>query len=460
MGGLNASLSIATSALNAQELALQTTNNNIANANTPGYSREIVDLSSAGAMTEDGVQVGDGVDATGVTSVRDQLLNMQIQSQTSSQSAADASSTILGLVQTYVSGTTGTVGSAMSSFFSSLSALSSAPTNAADRQTVISNAEDLVTAFHQTSQGMTSTQAGLDSQVSGDVGEINSIASQIATLNGQIGAQSGSSSGGSGTLEDQRSALEQNLSQLTGFSVSTGSDGDTITLGNGSVLVAGSKSYALSTTMNGSGLTQVADSTGSIITDQISGGDLGGTLQTRDVTIPGLQSQLDTMANEFATAFNAAQSTGFDLNGNAGGNLFTIPTTVAGSAADISMNTTDGSDLAVSSDTSQAGTGNLSNLTGVQSETLPSGANTTSAYASFVDAVGSAVSNANGTSTALGASLTQLSNLQSSVSGVSIDEESSNLIRYQQGYQAAAEVISTINTLFTTTLDMMSGSGA
>lgn len=458
MGGLNTALSIATDALNAQEVAISTADNNIANADTPGYSREVVNLSAAGTTTEGGVAVGDGVDVDGITSVRDQLVDLQIQGQTSAQTAANAQSAVLDTVQTYVSGSSATVGSDMSAFFTSLSALSSAPSNGADRETVISNAQDLVSAFQTTSQGLTSTQSGLDTQVSGDVSQINSLASQIASLNTQISSQPEDASG-SGELEDQQSELEQQLSGLTSFSVTTTAQGDTISIGNDSPIVVGGQSYALSTGVGSNGLTQVVDSQGNTITSQISGGDLGGTITARDQQIPGFLSQLDTLANGFATAFNAAQSSGYDLDGNPGGALFTVPSTVAGSAASIALNTTNGDAIAVSSDGSVDGNGNLAALTAVQTTALPSGESPTDSYAALVDSIGNAASNASTQSTAIQSSLTQLTNLQSSVSGVSIDEESSNLIAYQQAYEAAAEVVSTINSLFSDTMDMMSTTG-
>ena len=223
----------------------------------------------------------------------------------------------------------------------------------------------------------------------------------------------------------------------------------------------GGQSYALSTESAGSGLTQVVDTQGNTITDQITGGDLGGTITTRDATIPEFLTQLDTLANGFANAFNAAQATGYDGNGSPGADLFTVPPSVAGSAANITLATTDASAIAVSSDGSAAGDGNLAALTAVQNAPLSSGQSPTDSYATLVSAIGNAASDASTQSTALGNSLTQLADQQSSVSGVSIDEESSNLIRYQQGYEAAAEVVSTINSLFTDTIDMMSAtSGA
>ncbi len=458
MGGLNAALSVATGALAAQEAAIGTVNNNIANASTPGYSREIVNLSSAGTVSSGGAAVGNGVNVDSITSVRDQLLGLRIQQQTSVQTAASAQSNVLASVQTYFSGSSGTIGSDLSNFFTSISALSSAPSNAADRQTVISNAQDLVGAFQATSAGLTSTQTGLNTQVSGDVTQINSLASQIAALNPQIAQQSAQGQDG-GTLLDQRTQLEQQLAGLTNIAITTTAEGDTVTTGNGTPLVVASQSLALSTGSGAGGLTQVLDSQGKSITQDLTGGDLGGSLQARDIAIPGFLTQLDTLANGFAKSFNAAQAAGYDLSGNPGGALFTIPSTISGSAAGIALRTINGSAIAASSDGSAGSNGNVATLAGVQSAALAGGLSPTASFADLVNSVGNAASQATTQSTAVQASLTQLTNQQNAVSGVSIDEESSNLIRFQQAYQAAAEVVSTIRSLFSTTLNMVSGTG-
>ena len=458
MGGLNAALSVATGALSAQEAGIETVNNNIANANTPGYSREIVNFSSAATIGAGNTAVGNGVTLNGITSVRDQLLDLRIQQQTSDGSAATAQSNVLASVETYFSGSSGTIGSNLSSFFTSLSALSSAPSNTAARQTVINNAQNLVGEFQATSAGLTSTQTGLNTQVSGGVTQINALASQIASLNTQIAQQTGPGQIG-GTLLDQRAQLEQQLAGLTNIAITTTAEGDTVTTGNGTPLVVASRSFALSTGAGGNGLAQVLDSQGTPITGSLTGGNLGGLLQTRDATIPNFLAQLDTLANGFAKSFNAAQASGYDLSGNPGGALFTVPATVSGSAAAIALLTTNGSALAASSDGSAGSNGNVAALTAVQSTALAGGLSPTDSFAALVNSVGNAASQASTQSTAIQTSLTQLTNQQNAVSGVSIDEESSNLIRFQQAYQAAAEVVSTIRALFTTTLNMVSGTG-
>jgi flagellar hook-associated protein 1 FlgK len=162
---------------------------------------------------------------------------------------------------------------------------------------------------------------------------------------------------------------------------------------------------------------------------------------------------------------NAAQAMGKDQNGNTGGNFYTLPATPAatvppavdpypGAAADIKMAITDPTLIAASSDGTAGSNGNLANLSAVQTTALPAGETPGDAYASLVYQVGSLTSSANAESTATTASLAQLNTQLSSVSGVSIDEESANLITYQQAYEAAARVVSTIQELFTVTMSM------
>jgi len=341
----------------------------------------------------------------------------------------------------------------MSALFSSISNLSTDPTNSSLRQSVLTSGENLVAAFHTASNALATQQAGLNTQVTQDVSDINSLARQIAALNPQLTALKQSGQDG-GTLQDQQDQLLLSLSKLTNISVTQTENGETLTTGNGTALVVGGESFALQTTTNSDGVQQVTDPAGTNITSAISGGDLGGTLQVCHQTIPELLTSLDTLANQFGTAMNAAQAEGYDQNGAMGGNLFTLPAGVAGSAADINMATTDVSTIAASSDGSSGSNGNLANLTAVQTTKLATGATPTDTYANMVYQVGSLTANATAESTATAASLVQLNDQRNSLSGVSIDEESTNLIRYQQAYEAAARVVTTISNLFDVTMSM------
>ena len=202
------------------------------------------------------------------------------------------------------------------------------------------------------------------------------------------------------------------------------------------------------------GMQQVLDHNGVNITASVTGGDLGGSIQTRDQTITGLLTSLNTLANQFGTAFNAAQAKGFDQNGKVGGNFFTVPSTIAGSAASISVAITNPTAIAASSDGTAGSNGNLANLSAVQTAALPAGQTPADAYAGLVFQVGSLTANATAESGATTASLLQLNDQLSSVSGVSIDEESTNLITFQTAYEAAARVVTTIQAMFAVTLAM------
>jgi flagellar hook-associated protein 1 FlgK len=451
--GLNGVLSGAVQALNADTGALQITNNNLSNANTPGYTRKVAVLEEAVPTTNNGVSIGSGVVLEGYQSARDQLITAQLQQETQSQGSANAQQTSLQQLQPTFTTSTQDLGTELSAFFASVSSLSTNPSSSAERQGVVTAGQNLAQAFNTTSSALTSQVPALNTQVGQDVTKINSLTQQIAALNPQI-ANLTATGQDTGTLQDQQDQLVLNLSALTNVAVTQTNDGETITTGNGTALVVGTHSYALQTASGSDGTTQVLDANGDNVTATITSGDLGGTIQTRDTTLPGLLQSLDTLANQFATAFNAAQAKGYDENGDAGQSFFTVPTTVAGSAATITVATTDPTQIAASSDGSAGGDGNLANLSAVQTTALPSGQTPSDAYASLVYQVGSLAANANSESTATAASLKQLNDQFSSVSGVSVDEETSNLLQFQTAYAAAARVVSTVQSLFLTTLEM------
>ena len=453
MSGLNTSLFIGWQALEAAQGALNATSNNIANANTPGYTREVAQFVEGQESLVGGQVIGGGVSLTGLQSVRDELLNLQIQQQTSMQSSADTQSSSLQQIQSYFTTSGGDIASALSSFSSSLAQLSAAPSNGSSQQQVLSSGQNLARAFNTTANGLTSAQTDADTQVTQTVAQINSLSQQIAQLNGEL-AQGTAAGQDGGTIQDQRDELVQQLSKLTGIAITQSSDGETIATANGSPLVMGGKSYSLQTTTGADGKQHVLDTNGNDITTSIQGGQLGGAIQVRDQIVPGFLNQLNTLASQFAAAFNAAQTKGFDSNGNTGQSFFSVSTT--GAASSINVAISDPSLIAISSDGSAGSNGNVANLSAVLTTALPSGQSPVQAYASLVNQVGMAASNASTQSSAIGQSLLQLANRQGSVSGVSIDEETTNLIRFQTAYQAAARIVSTIQRLNADTINMIS----
>jgi flagellar hook-associated protein 1 FlgK len=375
------------------------------------------------------------------------------------QSSADAQSSTLQQIQSYFSTTGGgDLSSALSAFSTSLSQLSADPTSSASQQAVLSAGQNLADSFNSTAGGLTSSQSNANGQVTQNVAQINSLTQQIAQLNGQV-SQSATAANGGGTIEDQRDELVQQLSALTGISVTQNSGGETITTGNGTPLVMGGQSFTLQTTTGTDGMQHVLDSNGSDITASLQGGQLGGAIQVRDQTIPGMLTQLNTLASQFATAFNAAQAQGFDSTGKAGKDFFAVPANSANAASGIGVAITDPSQIAISSDGSAGSNGNIANLSAALTTALPSGQTPAAAYASLVFQVGNSASNASAQSTAIGLNLQQLNTLQGSVSAVDTNEEATNLLRFQTAYEAAARIVSTIQQLGTVTLNMGTSGG-
>jgi flagellar hook-associated protein 1 FlgK len=454
MGGLNTSLLIGLQALEVNQGALDATSNNIANVNTPGYTREEAQLSENQQYVSGNDVTGGGVSLSSIQSIRDELLNLQIQQQTSLQNSADAQSSSLQQIQTSFTTTGSDIASELTAFSSSLAQLSASPTSAAAQQSVIASGQNLAGAFNSTANALTSAQSQADGQVTQTVSQINTLTAQIAQLNGQLAQVPAGENGG--TVEDQRDQLVQQLAGLVGISITQSSDGETITTANGSALVVGSQSFNLQTATGSDGFQQVIDSNGNNITASIQGGTLGGVIQVRDQIVPGLLSQLNTLASQFAAAFNSAQAQGTDSNGNAGAAFFTVPSNPgdAGAAAGIAVSITSPSQIAISSDGSADSNGNIANLSAALTENLPSGQTAAGAYASLVFQVGNAASNASTQSSAIGQNLTQLTNQQGSVSAVSVDEETTNLLRYQTAYEAATRIVSTIQVLNNALMNM------
>ena len=455
MGGLNATLSIGMQALDAAQGALSATSNNIANVNTPGYTKEVAQLSENGMTVSADTVTGGGVSLDGLKSTQDQLLGLQIQQQTSLQSSANTESASLQQIQTYFT-TTGTdIASALTAFSTNLAALSASPSSTATQQGVLSSGQNLAKAFNTTANALTSAQSSADGLVTESVAQINTLTAQIAQFNGQV-AQLTASGQDANAAQDQLNQSVQQLSGLTGISVTQGTSGETITTANGTPLVMGSQSFSLQTTTGSNGFQQVLDSNGSNITASIQGGQLGGAIQVRDQTMPGLLSQLNTLASQFATSFNAAQTGGADSNGNPGQNFFTLPTNPANAASGLSVAITDPSLIAINTTGTTGGNGNVASLSAALTSTLPSGQTPANAYASLVFDVGNQASNATTQSTAIGKNLLQLTNQQGSVSGVNIDDETANLIRFQTAYEAGARIVSTIQQLDSVTISMIS----
>ncbi|MGH9394576.1 MAG: flagellar hook-associated protein FlgK [Terriglobales bacterium] len=446
MAGLFGILSIANQSIQAQQSGLDVTANNLANVNSPGYTRQVALLAEqAPFSTSDGG--GGGVTLDQIYSVRDSVLEIRLNQETANQNRLTSMQQQLGPVQTMFSAQSGAgLGTALDSFFNSLQQLSTDPTNGAQRQGVITAAQTLAQTFQQVSQGISQQSAGADQEVVQAVAQVNTLTSQIATLNGQI-SETINAGQNSSEMVDQRTNLIRDLSKLVDFNVSGGDDGQvTLTTSQGAALVVGRDGSQLTTAVNAAGVHDVFDA-GVDITSTIGGGSLAGMIQVRDQTLPQLATQLDALASGISNAVNAQNQAGFTAAGVAGGNLFSVPPPT-GAARLMTLATADPNAIAASSSATAAGdNSNLLTMAGLQQQAIIGGQTPDLAYAGLISSVGSALNGINTQQQASGLVLTQLQNQRDSVSGVSMDEESINLNQFQAAYQAAARVVSVINTL-------------
>jgi flagellar hook-associated protein 1 FlgK len=466
MGTINSALSLITGALNADQQALNVVANNVANASTPGYTREEPTWQENQPVTIGGISYGQGVTETGASSQRDRVLEERLDQQNQLASASDSRLTALNTVQalfTPASGssttsTSGDIGSDITSFFDSFSKLEANAGDNSKRQGVLSAAKTLAGDISNAAASLNSQRSALDQQAAGVTSQVNSLTSSIAQLNKQI--TSTSPNGDAGTLEDQRQEDISELSKLIGINqITTENNGLSITTTSGALLVSGDKSYELTTgTVNGETDFFLG---GTDITSQLAtgGGSLGGDLTARDTDIPGVLASLDQLAYSVSTSVNAQNNAGKDLDGDTSSttslDIFSEPTTVTGSALSMSVVMTDPNKIAAAG--AGDGTGDNSNaiaMSNLSNQKIVNGQTATNYYSNFVTALGSTVSAVETENTAENASVTQLQTQRDSLSGVNLNDEASSMTTLERSYQAASQVFSMLNTLMASALNL------
>ena len=460
MGTLSSALNIAVRAMLADETGLDTTSNNIANANTPGYSRQTVNFVEAPPVEFGGQTYGTGVQISSIVSQRSAVLQLLLNQDTQQQGQYSSFLTTMQQVQTLFNETSGTgLQSSITGFFNALQQLSEDPSNTTYRQAVITAAENMAQNFNSSSASLTSLQQNADASVTQSVNQINALTPQIAALNAQISAAV-STGQNAGSLMDQRDQLLNKLSGLAGIAeIDAGNGNITVTTTSGAALVVGNKSFQLTTQADPTTGFEHIFSLDSDITSSITGGALGGALQVRDSTIPSILSSLDSLAANLENSLNTINQSGFDLNGNPGGNFFVPPPAGgSGAAAKMAVAISDPSQIAASQDGSAGDNANVDAMLALQNQPFVNGQTPINAYSSLVFQIGNDVATAQSEQQASQASIQQVQNQIGSISGVSINEEAANLIQYQQAYQAAAQAAAVISSLTQTAITMFSSS--
>jgi flagellar hook-associated protein 1 FlgK len=453
MANLFGTLSVAVRSMLAAQGSMEVTANNVANINTPGYARQRPLLLEAQPIQLGDLVFGTGVDLAQAQTLRDQILELRMHEETQQQSLFDARVAALRQIETMFGQSAGDLGTRLTEFFNSLDQLA---TNAADlslRQNVLTAATNLAQGFRTTAHQLQGQQANLDLSVTQAVEQVNVLIGQISRLNGQIDSLENLNEDAS-ILINQRTLLIRNLSGLIDVKVIETRPGVSLTTSDGTALVADQQMFPLETRLDSSGLQHIF-SQGSDITSTLHAGKISGLLSVRDQTIPRMLNDLDLLASSLSNALNAVHRAGYDLTGAPGGDLFAPPPPgLTGAAAAMEVALSGPSQIAASADGASGSNGNLALLSGVKTQPVARGQNPLEFYAGMVFGVGSDVANDAAEAEASGLILRQLEDQRSAISGVSLDEEAANLIRFQRAYEASARVVATVSEMTATAIQL------
>jgi flagellar hook-associated protein 1 FlgK len=321
-------LSTAVSGLSVAQTALNTTGNNISNANTDGYSRQEVSMETSSSTYYSFGYVGTGVDVSSISRITDEYLTLQLQSDTSDYYGLETYADLLAQVDTLLSNDSTGLQSAMDEYFAALQTAADDPSYVPSRDVVLAEAESLASQFNSIADYLSDIEDTLNSQIEVAIDQVNSLASTIATLNADIVAAEGSfDSVEPNELLDARDQAILELSAYVDCEVVEVDGAYDIYIGSGQAIVLGNTAYSLEATPSEEdptqvGVTFVGSTTTVDITNEISSGAIAGMIDFREQALDVTMNNLGLLAITFVEETNATHSMGIDLNGDWGGDFF------------------------------------------------------------------------------------------------------------------------------------------
>jgi flagellar hook-associated protein 1 FlgK len=419
---------------------MNTISHNLANVNTPGYTRQLVNLTEASPYQSPSGWMGAGVDVTGISRARDAFLDARVRTSSDIQAGFQTRADLLQRTETVLGEPSQGISGPLAALWSAFENAASAPADSGARTAVLGALGNLTTRIRQVSDGWSQVAGDVRQSLSASVSDVNNKLGQLAKLNEVIG--SASISGAPNDLLDQRDQLIDQLATDVGATSVVGADGTARVVIGGLSVVNGTSSTPLTLGSNGtitgpSGLTVAA------------GGKIGGFQSFLSTDLPGYQAGLDAFATDLANALNTQHAAGFSPDGQPGGQLLSYAPGAA--AATLAVAVTDPTKLALSS---AAGPPfptfngvNAQRFADLRLATAASGGTLTlgGAVQSLVSVL------AAGTASAVSSAQSQTSLLQAMTSarqgahGVSIDEEMTYMLEAQRAYQAAARVMTAVD---------------
>lgn len=306
---------IGLSALQAAQRAMEITGNNVANANTPGYHRQVVQLAAQSPMQLNGQSFGRGVAIADIQRAVSQQIEAAMTTQTTQNGYVDSLSTSLSQLQSSIPTDSSSIASQLGAVFNGLQQASSQLNNIASSTGVIASATTLAQQFNSMAASMVQMSNSLDSTIRSSVTSINASLQQIANLNVQISSivNQGASPN---DLLDARDQLVNTVARQIPVEIQQGSQNEVTLLNSGTPLVIAGTALQLQSTLDKSGAMTVSvvhgKKTASLVIDS---GELGGMLKARDTELPDYRQRLDSLAQGVARAFDAIQTTGVGVDG-------------------------------------------------------------------------------------------------------------------------------------------------
>lgn len=467
MSGLFTQLNTTSMALNAHSRAIETTGKNLANVNNPNYARQRVDYGDRGTVqTPQGVE-SLGLEVLSISQIRDTLLDRQLMREIGLSGSLDAQQeslqralTSLGqsidgsatIKSTTASGTG--LGGAIDDFFNAFQNLASRPTDSGARQTLLQKAAILTDTLHETDTRLGQAQTDINSQIGANVTTANGLLNTVADLNEQIKRFEIGHPGGAIDLRDQRQARLEELSKIIPVEVTEQGDGQ-VTLNvkdasNANVTLLSGNTVAGPLAFNGTAITGGASATAIAL----GSGSIQGALTVRDGAVQNLRDSLNDFAEQFVTSVNAA----YNPSNTAGADFFTSTGTTAATiqlrSGLTASNLVTGTGAA-GDNTIALAVANLAN----HAFSVSGGDNFDGTFGQFysrsVSDLGQALATATSRATDQDKIQQLVRNQRDTVSGVSMDEEMADLVKYQRAFQASSRVFSIVDDLLNTIVNRM-----
>jgi flagellar hook-associated protein 1 FlgK len=436
--------------LRAQQTALDVTNHNVANANTPGYSRQMAELATTPPYTLPGFtrpvgagQIGTGVTVASIQRARDTFLDIRYRTEYSGQQQAQVAQDALDNVQAVLNDPSSTgLSSQFATFFNSWQDLANDPSDSGTRILVVRNAESLAAAFNGTARQLTAEQQSLNEQVNSQVQQLNGDLTQIADLNRQI-VQAEFGGLQANDLRDRRDALIDHVAGMAQITTVENPNGMVDVMLGSRALVQGTNVDSLTTTATGpGGMWEVRFASDNALAT-LNAGSLRGLIDARDVNIPGYLTRLNQVAGDLITAVNGLHTTGYGQD-NVNGRPFFAGTDAATIAVDPTI-AGNPSLVGVADAPNQPGNNAVALAIAQLRHTMSP--TTEASYGALVAALGGDAQAAHAQTDHQAAVVGLIDRQRQAVSGVSLDEEAVNTVRYQRAYEAAARVITTVDEM-------------